>query len=257
MLKCWNKTPADRPTFETLLNTFEEFLEQNEINYDETQDQWEIPHETLELKKKLSQGLFGEVWEGRWNTHTKVAIKTFTKGTMSPEAFTEKAAIMKKFHHDKIVQLFAVCSEEPTCIVMELMCNGSLLHYLRNDMNKNLPLEVLTDMMAQIAKGMAYLEREKVVHKNVAARSILVGENNICKVADFAFARIMENDEYQALLGFKFPIKWTALEAALYGTFTIKSDVWNFGVLLVEIITFGATPYPGMNNCEVLERVGI
>jgi len=46
--------------------------------------------------------------------------------------------------------------------------------------------------------------------------------------------------------GAKFPIKWTAPEAAMYGTFTIKSDVWAYGILLVELVTYGAVPYPGM-----------
>ena len=223
----------------------------------DTRDQWEIPREQLEFRKKLGAGQFGEVWEGRWNTNTKVAIKTLKEGTMSPEAFLEEAAIMKKCRHDKLVQLYAVCSEkEPIYIVTELMCNGSLQHYLRSDTGNRLSLDVLIDMMAQIAKGMAYLEHDKLVHRDLAARNILVGENNTCKVADFGLARIIEDNEYQARQGAKFPIKWTAPEAALYGTFTIKSDVWSFGILIVEIITFGAVPYPGMTNNEVLTQVG-
>ena len=53
----------------------------------------------------------------------------------------------------------------------------------------------------------------------------------------------------------QFPIKWTAPEAALYNRFTIKSDVWSFGILLYEILTYGRFPYPGMSNYEVLEKV--
>jgi fyn-related kinase len=56
----------------------------------------------------------------------------------------------------------------------------------------------------------------------------------------------LQDDEYEARVGARFPIKWTAPEAANYNRFTIKSDVWSFGILMTEIVTFGRVPYPGM-----------
>ena len=92
------------------------------------------------------------------------------------------------------------------------------------------------------------------------------------KVADFGLARIIVEDEYLARIGAKFPIKWTSPEAANFGKFTTKSDVWSFGILLYELMTKGGIPYPGnylnisdssvkfiflkgMSNRDVLEQV--
>ncbi|KAG9330601.1 hypothetical protein JZ751_023708 [Albula glossodonta] len=219
-------------------------------------DAWEIPRESLKLDKRLGAGQFGEVWMATYNKHTKVAVKTMKPGSMSVEAFLAEANLMKSLQHDKLVRLNAVVTkEEPIYIITEFMEKGSLLDFLKTDEGNRVQLPKLIDFSAQIAEGMAFIEEKNYIHRDLRAANILVNKALVCKIADFGLARIIEDNEYTAREGAKFPIKWTAPEAINYGSFTIKSDVWSFGILLMEIITYGRTPYPGMTNPEVIRSL--
>lgn len=221
-----------------------------------TQDHWEIDRRSLKFLRKLGQGQFGEVWEGVWNSTTAVAIKKLKPGSMEVSDFLDEAELMKKLRHPKLIQLYAVCTlEEPIYIVTELMKYGSLLEYLQTPKGRALKLPELVNISAQISSGMAFLEMQNYIHRDLAARNVLVDDNNIVKIADFGLARLIKEDEYEARVGARFPIKWTAPEAANYSKFSIKSDVWSFGIVITELVTYGRTPYPGMNNAEVLAQV--
>ncbi|XP_068198253.1 tyrosine-protein kinase Blk isoform X3 [Antennarius striatus] len=167
-------------------------------------DQWEIPRESLKMVKKLGAGQFGEVWMGYYKNTQRVAIKTLKEGTMEPEAFLQEANLMKKLQHERLVRLHAVVTKEPILIVTEFMVNGCLLDFLKTDEGKRLNLNKLIDMAAQIAEGMAYIERRNYIHRDLRAANILVNETMHCKIADFGLARIIES-EYTAHEGMTNP----------------------------------------------------
>ena len=222
----------------------------------ESSDAWEIDRKSIQLVKKLGAGELGEIWMGRWNGTTEVAVKILRLGVMNANDFLAEANLMKKLRHPKLIQLWGVCTtEKPLYIVTELMKHGSLLDYLQKGEGRRLKLPELIDIGAQVANGMAYLESQHYIHRDLAARNVLIGEGNIVKVGDFGLARLIVDDHYSAKEGTKFPVKWTAPEAALFNRFTIKSDVWSYGVFLTELVTHGRIPYPGMTNGEVLARV--
>ncbi|XP_066526592.1 protein-tyrosine kinase 6b [Hoplias malabaricus] len=221
-----------------------------------TVDKWELPKEDFTLEEQLGSGHFADVHRGKWKNRINVAIKILKNNTtLNQREFQLEVQVLKRLRHRHLISLFAICtSSAPYYIITELMEKGNLLDFLRSAEGATLDLVSLIDMAAQVADGMAYLEEQNSIHRDLAARNVLVGEGYICKVADFGLARFIQEQIYISEEK-KIPYKWTAPEAITHGRFSIKSDVWSFGILLYEIVTYGGIPYPGFSANEVVRQV--
>uniref|UniRef100_A0A6P4EV92 Vascular endothelial growth factor receptor 1 n=1 Tax=Drosophila rhopaloa TaxID=1041015 RepID=A0A6P4EV92_DRORH len=109
----------------------------------------------------------------------------------------------------------------------------------------------------QVARGMDYLSSKKVLHGDLAARNILLCEDNVVKICDFGLARSMyRGDNYKKSESGKLPIKWLALESLSDHVFSTYSDVWSFGIVLWEMFSLAKVPYPGIDpNQELFNKL--
>ena len=236
------------------------------VNIPTSQDMWEIERSSIEFSKLLTAGIFGETWEGRWNTKRSVIIKTNIATSIPQETFFKEANILKKLHHDNIISLYGVCTKEyPFYIVTELMRNGNLKEYLNTTTRSHLTQHELMDIAGQVANGMIYLGEQDYIHCDLKTENILVklkyyGSTILVdvKIANFHLARHLNGNKYYTIeKGTRLAIKWTAPEGytRTSNRLSIKSDVWSFGILLWELVTKGRIPYPGMTNQQVHDAV--
>lgn len=166
-----------------------------------------------------------------------------------------------------MVKLLGVVTRgQPTLVIMELMVNGDLKRYLRshrpgtceivtNVTNVPPKLDRILQMAIEIADGMAYLSTKKFVHRDLAARNCMVTEDLTVKVGDFGMTRdIYERDYYRKGSKGLLPVRWMAPESLKDGVFSSYSDVWSYGVVLWEMVTFASQPYQGLSNEQVRAR---
>ncbi|XP_019863318.1 PREDICTED: fibroblast growth factor receptor 3-like isoform X1 [Amphimedon queenslandica] len=227
---------------------------------------WYVPYHKLSFEGELGSGAFGTVKKARvagikGDTNEKVVAVKMLKCLPSEEdmrdIITEFNILKHVGRHDNIVGLLGASEHNGQLLVIVEYCSGgNLLQHLRKKRQDSLdPLTTLKQikMALQVSRGMAFLSTQKCVHRDLAARNILLDHEGTLKVADFGLARETLYSIYTKTSKGKIPFKWMSPESIFDKIYTTKSDVWSFGVLLMEIITLGQTPYPGKTVDEVIE----
>ncbi|KAM8802523.1 muscle, skeletal receptor tyrosine-protein kinase isoform 1-T1 [Rhynchonycteris naso] len=247
----------------------------------------EYPRNNIEYVRDIGEGAFGRVFQARapgllpYEPFTMVAVKMLKEEASADMQadFQREAALMAEFDNPNIVRLLGVCAVgKPMCLLFEYMAYGDLNEFLRSmsphtvcglshsDLSVRAqvsspgppPLSCAEQLCIarQVAAGMAYLSERKFVHRDLATRNCLVGENMVVKIADFGLSRnIYSADYYKANENDAIPIRWMPPESIFFNRYTTESDVWAYGVVLWEIFSYGLQPYYGMAHEEVIYYV--
>ena len=241
-----------------------------------------VSNKNIEPLNQLGTGQFGEVMLantvglshqylgiGKSDVSTvsmKVAVKML-KPSPSDEvrkAFEKEIKFMSRLKDDNVIKLLGICTTGTPFIMMQYMENGDLNNYLRKleftyeteklPAENEITLNALVYMSFQIASGMKYLSSCKFIHRDLAARNILVGVDYTVKIADFGMSQNLYSAYYYKVGGRIFlPIRWMAYEC-FFGKFSVKTDVWAFGITLWEIFTLcKRQPFTGLGDQELIE----
>jgi hypothetical protein len=197
----------------------------------------EIQRRCIRLLETIGSGNYGSVTKGLLSEHSGspgylVAVKSLLRpDTASHQLMLREAAIMAQFNHERIVGLVGVVTVGvPMLVIMEFCEHGSLLAMLRES---DTAIHVKFMLSADCAEGLAYLENLRFVHRDIAARNILLSSERRAKIGDFGMSREIHDAEYyHATTGGAVAVRWAAPEALEQHKFSPQSDCWSYGVLV-------------------------
>ncbi|GMR52631.1 hypothetical protein PMAYCL1PPCAC_22826 [Pristionchus mayeri] len=207
----------------------------------------------------------------------RVAVKMLHESAdkLAEVDFLQEIELMKCIgYHERLVNIIAAVTESHPHLLITEYCNrGDLLSFLKERRENMLRLPSSIDFSmadrslivtqeqqlqfaVQIAYGLEFLSGRGFVHRDIAARNILIDDRNGCKIGDFGLCRrVQQEQELYLSRGGRLPIKWMSPEALRRYEMSTASDVWSYGILLFEIITLGGSPYPNWAPAEILPRL--
>jgi serine/threonine protein kinase/ABC-type branched-subunit amino acid transport system substrate-binding protein len=237
----------------------------------------EIKRDAVHKTQKVGGGEFGEVWKGILDESATreagaymVAVKSThaIDGEAAEELQREAIVMAVVGRHPNLVSLIGVVTKGPPLLLVIALCeHGSLLSQLKkrahhrgvlaghNGMDPKTNFEIAKE----VANGMAALSGKRFVHRDLAARNVLIDSALVCKIADFGLSRKTKlNDTGAAVYASRrgmFPLRWTAPEAMCNLDFSTSTDVWSFGVLVMELYEDGQQPYCALTNTQLLGKL--
>jgi len=258
------------------------------LDYSEiAKNKFEIDRSKFQTGKMLGGGSYGCVCDGTAEGlfhpghKTKVAIKTVNNEldiTQLHALVCEMKVLAKLDMRLNLVNMLAACTgqlaEGQLWLLIEYCPHGDMKSFLRKNREKfkmsfenKFPVNGLDERLIikwahSIAKGMEYLSSKKIMHGDLAARNILIGgleggqENYVAKISDFGLSRTFYDDiRYKKQERDTVPWKWMDVEYLETGEFTLKSDIWSFGVVLWEILSMGQEPYVGKDIHNTIAEI--
>eukprot|EP01118_Nematostelium_gracile_P019969 TRINITY_DN94_c0_g1_i1.p1 TRINITY_DN94_c0_g1~~TRINITY_DN94_c0_g1_i1.p1 ORF type:complete len:869 (-),score=231.30 TRINITY_DN94_c0_g1_i1:60-2339(-) len=223
--------------------------------------EWEIPFSELIFTANdlIGSGNYGEVYKGEWR-NIPVAIKKLKMGNISQKQlleFREELALVKGLRpHMNVVKFYGACTQdiENMCLVAEFVSHGSLFALMKK---RKVTLPEMSQILSGCAAGVNHLHKEGLVHRDIAARNVLLSveeERIVAKIADFGLSRFVEGEADQRTVSEVGPTRWMAPEALRERKYSLKSDVWSFGVLCWETVN-QTTPYKQLDAFQAGVKV--
>ncbi|KAF3331298.1 putative LRR receptor-like serine/threonine-protein kinase [Carex littledalei] len=202
----------------------------------------EIEDATKDFEKVIGKGGFGSVYYGELNDGSEIAVKVHnTESNQGIREFINEVTLLSRIHHKRLVKFLGYSQQDDTNIlVYEFMHEGTLAEHLRGPPEKKISSWVKRMEIAEdAAKGIEYLHTgcsPEIIHRDLKSSNILLDKNMRAKVSDLGLSKLMDNGTYVSSM-IKGTIGYLDPEYYVTQQFTVKSDIYSFGIILLELIS--------------------